>query len=62
MICFFIANQMSSYYRSETFTGVLESVSRNERYFELKNKDGRLRIISRDINSISKALSVLNKL
>lgn len=62
MICFFIANQMSSYYRSETFTKVLESVSRNERYFELKNKDGRLRIISRDINSISKALSVLNKL
>lgn len=62
MICFFIANQMSSYYRSETFTKVLESVSRNERYFELKNKDGRLRIISRNINSISKALSVLNKL
>lgn len=62
MICFFIANQMSSYYRSDTFTKVLESVSRNERYFELKNKDGRLRIISRDINSISKALSVLNKL
>lgn len=62
MICFFIANQMSSYYRSDTFTKVLESVSRNERYFELKNKDGRLRIISRNINSISKALSVLNKL
>lgn len=62
MICFFIANQMSSYYRSDIFTKVLESVSRNERYFELKNKDGRLRIISRDINSISKALSVLNKL
>lgn len=62
MICFFIANQMSSYYRSDTFSKVLESVSRNERYFELKNKDGRLRLVSRNIPSISRALEVLNKL
>ncbi len=62
MIAFFIANPMSAYYRSKTFSQVLESVSKNERWFELKNKDQRLRVISRNIDSTGKALEVLKKL
>ncbi|MGN0195773.1 MAG: transcription-repair coupling factor [Candidatus Cryptobacteroides sp.] len=62
MICFFIANQMSQYYRTDMFRRVLQSVASQERYFEIKDKDGRLRVISRNIKSIPEALSVLNKL
>ena len=62
MICFFIANQMSQYYRTDMFRRVLQSVASQERDFEIKDKDGRLRVISRNIKSIPEALSVLNKL
>ncbi len=62
MICFFVSNPMSSYYRSKTFSEVLEKVSTQERWFELKNKDQRLRVISRNIDSTAKALEVLRKL
>ena len=62
MICFFVSNPMSSYYRSKTFSQVLEKVSTQERWFELKNKDQRLRVISRGIDSTAKALEILKKL
>ena len=62
LIAFFIANQMSSYYRSEVFSGILKLLSLNEKVFELKNTDSRLRVISRNINSTSEAFSALKKL
>ena len=62
MIAFFVSNPMSPYYRSKTFSQVLEKVSTQERWFELKNKDQRLRVISRGIDSTAKALEVLKKL
>ena len=62
MICFFVSNPMSAYYRSKMFSQVLEKVSTQERWFELKNKDQRLRVISRNIDSTAKALEVLRKL
>ncbi|MBR1406178.1 MAG: transcription-repair coupling factor [Bacteroidales bacterium] len=62
MICFFVSNPMSAYYRSKTFSQVLEKVSTQEKWFELKNKDQRLRVISRNIDSTAKALEVLKKL
>lgn len=62
LIAFFVSNPMSAYYRSKVFMEVLEKVSANERLFELKNKDQKLRIISRGIDSVSKAYEVLKKL
>ena len=62
LIAFFVSNPMSPYYRSKTFMDVLEKVSAHERLFELKNKDQKLRIISRGIDSVSKAYEVLKKL
>ena len=62
LIAFFITNPMSAYYRSKVFMDVLEKVSANERLFELKNKDQKLRIIARGIDSIAKACEVLKKL
>ena len=62
LIAFFVSNPMSAYYRSKVFMDVLEKVSANERLFELKNKDQKLRIISRGVDSLSRAYEVLKKL
>ena len=60
LIAFFISNPMSPYYRSETFEEVLRKVSEKGTVFELKQHDSRLRIISRNVDSIGKALSLLS--
>lgn len=62
LIAFFISNQMSSYYRSETFSNILLKLSLNEKIFELKNTDSRLRVISRNVNSVPQAYTILKKL
>ncbi len=62
MIAFFISNPLSQYYRSDMFSRILENVSINQKLFELKQNDNKLRIFSRNIESISKAYSVLKKL
>ena len=62
LIAFFIANPMSPYYRSAVFGRVMEKVSDTCSLFELKQNDGRLRIISRGVNSTSSALQTLKLL
>ena len=62
MISFFISNPLSQYYKSDRFSKVLESVSMNPSVFELKQNDNRLRVFSRNIDSISKAYMILKKL
>ena len=62
MIAFFRTNQMSSYYRSKKFSDVIGKIGDCGRLFELKQNDAKLRIISRNIHSISEACAVLRKL
>ncbi len=62
LIAFFISNPLSQYYRSNTFRDVLEKISKYDRLFELKQNDSKLRIISRGVDSISKAYLILKKL
>ena len=62
MIAFFISNPLSQYYRSDRFSKILEGISANPKIFELKQNDNRLRIFSRNVDSISKAYSILKKL
>lgn len=62
LIAFFISNQMSSYYRSDTFSAILKKISTENRTFELKQSDAKLRIISRNVDSITKAYETLKKL
>ena len=62
MIAFFISNQMSQYYKSDRFMKILEGISLNPKLFELKQNDNRLRIFSRNVDSISKAYGLLQKL
>lgn len=62
MIAFFISNPMSSYYKSKTFSGIMERISSLGSMFELKQNDAKLRVISRKIDSLSKAYESLEKL
>ena len=62
MIAFFIYNPMSPYYREETFSRILRRVSEMDRQFERKNTDQKLRIISRNVNTMADAYSLLQKL
>ena len=62
MIAFFISNPLSQYYKSDRFSKVLDNVSANPKIFELKQNDSRLRIFSRNVDSISGAYNILKKL
>ena len=62
MIAFFISNPLSQYYRSDRFAGILEKIGAYPKMIELKQNDNRLRIFVKNVDGISKAYSILNKL
>lgn len=62
LIAFFISNPMSKFYKSKRFEKVLSNISANGSLFELKQTEGRLKIISRNVDTISKAFNLLEKL
>ena len=62
MIAFFISNPLSQYYRSARFSKVLDNVNKNAKLFEVKQPDGRLRIIVRNVDSIARAHEILKML
>ena len=61
-IGFFIANQMSPYYKSDIFGNVLNKVTENSQVFTLKQSEGKLKIVARGVDSLEKAFSILSKL
>ena len=62
LIAFFITNPLSQYYRSDKFSKVLEKVNEHPKLFEMKQPDGKLRIIVRNVDSIEKAYKILKLL
>ena len=62
LIAFFISNPLSQYYKTDRFAKILENVSLNPNMFELKQNDSKLRVFSRNIDSIAKAHEVLKRL
>ena len=62
LIAFFISNPLSQYYRTDRFSKILENVSVHPNLFELKQTDSKLRVFSRNIESVAKAYEVLKKL
>lgn len=62
MIMFFISNPMSQYYKTKVFADVLSKVGANERRFNLKQTEGKLKIVTRGIDSLPVALSTLRRL
>ena len=62
LIAFFISNPLSQYYKSDRFSKILENISIHQQLFEIKQPDNRLRIVVRNVDSISKAYEILKKL
>ena len=61
MIFFFISNAMSPYYRSDTFQKVLAKVGENP-VFNMKQIENKLKLVVRNVDSLSKAYATLKKL
>lgn len=62
MICFFISNPMSQFFRSKKFSSIVENLNKNQGLFEMKQKDNSLRLVGRGVDSLSKAFSMISKL
>ena len=62
MIMFFISNPMSPYYKSKEFSTILANISANSNLFNLKQTEGKLKTVSRGIDSLEVALQTLSKL
>lgn len=62
MICFFVSNPMSQYFRSKRFSSIIDRMNASGGLFELKQKDNSLRIICRNVDSTVKAYGLLSKL
>ena len=60
-IMFFISNPMSPYYKSPVFDRIMEKINVYGPAFNLKQKDGKLRIIARNVDSVDKAYDNLLK-
>ena len=58
-ICFFVYDAASPYYSSDIFAGVLKKVALP---FELKQSEGRLKLVAKGIESLEKARLLLGKL
>lgn len=61
-ILFFIGNQMSPYFQSDTFANILQKVDSHAGIFSLKQSDAKLKIVARGVDSMQKAFQTLKLL
>ena len=61
LIMFFVGNSMSGYYQSDTFGRIMEHLASMPQLV-LKQTEGKLKIVTRGVDSLDKALNILNKL
>ena len=62
LIMFFISNQMSPYYKSDTFSMIIGKINDNGSLFSLKQSSGKLKVVSKGVESLSEALTVIRRL
>ena len=61
-IMFFVSNPLSPYYKSKVFEQVLSRVNAEPTLFKFNQDGGRLRTVTRGIDSLDKALRILKRL
>lgn len=61
-IMFFVNNPMSAYYSSKEFERVLDRVNQSPALFKFNQDSGKLRTVSRGVDSLDKALQILKRL
>ncbi len=62
LICYFVSNQESLYYKSETFTQVLLYVKDNPGHCRMRESDSRLSVTFRNVKSVGDAIRILAEL
>lgn len=62
MIAFFVANQLSPYYKSDIFFKVIAKINDYPKIFTFKQDNGKLRLFIKNVNSLAKACEILNLL
>lgn len=62
MIMFFVTNQYSDYYKGSIFAAILSYIQKHPSKFNLKEKEGRLRMSIRDVASAEKAYFILHEM
>lgn len=62
MIAFFVSNPMSSYYKSSVFETVIGRIGGMQGRVEMKQSEGKLKIVARNIPSLQAAFNILNSL
>ena len=60
-IAFFVSNPLSPFYKSDTFSRVLEKTAAMD-FLNLKQTDGKLKIVARGVDSMPKAYAILEKM
>ena len=53
---------MSPYFRSDTFSTILDRVNTGAVNLEFKQSEGKLKLITRKVDSLQKARAILSKL
>ena len=61
-IMFFVNNPMSPFYKSKRFETILTRVNENPSEYKFNQDGGKLRTVSRGVNTMSSALHILKKL
>jgi transcription-repair coupling factor (superfamily II helicase) len=62
MICHFIPDQESSYYRSPTFNRIISFIQNQSGQYRLKETGGKLTLSINHISSISQSITLLNQI
>lgn len=59
MVGYFISNQLSPFYRSDTFTRLISYIQQNPKRFQLKEGKEKLSMIVKDVEKIADAITLL---
>lgn len=62
MVGYFISNQQSSFYKSDTFVRILGYIQHHQEFFQLKEGKERLSLIVKKIENIDEAIKLLQQI
>jgi transcription-repair coupling factor (superfamily II helicase) len=62
MVGYFISNQLSSFYRSETFSKIIGHIQKHQNTFQLKESKEKLSLIVKKIENIENAIKLLQQI
>ncbi len=60
MIVYFVSDENSGYFESETFQGILFSLQKNRLAGRMREKNNKLSLVFEDIDSLAKAMKILD--